>query len=93
MRASVKERAVPKARSFAIAAAIAVLLPLAAYAQQQGDPYVNNPGVKSDAQKRTEADIDKAYQQTVKQTRDKGPATRADPWGTVRPAASDSTKK
>jgi len=93
MRASVKKRAVPKARRFVIAAALAVSLPSAAYPQQGGDPYVNNPGVKSDAQKRTEADIDKAYQQTVKQTRDKGPATKADPWGTVRPAASDNSKK
>lgn len=90
MRASGRKQG--QARRFAVAAAMLVLLPFAADAQQRDDPYLTPPGARTNEQKKTDAEIDKAYQQTVKGTRDSRPANKTDPWGTLRPAASDNSK-
>lgn len=80
-------------KKFVIAVIMLAWLPAAAQAQHGNDPFINQPGVKSDAQKKIDADIDKAYHDTMKKTGGGQPSAKGDPWGTLRPAASDNTKK
>ena len=65
------------------------LLPASAYPQGQRGP----PTVRSDAEKKEDAAIDKAYQQAIKGGGDKKPVAKKDPWDTVRPAANDTMKR
>ena len=73
-------------RTVVIAAMIIAFLPAVAYAQEH-----QKPTLRSDAQKKEDAEIEKAYEQVVKGR--KAPPTKYDPWQTVRPAVSEGGKK
>ena len=78
-------------RTVIIAAMMIALLPASAYSQEH-QPATT----RTDAQKKADAEIEKAYQQATKGM--KGQATSApakpwDPWQTVRPATGDSAKR
>jgi hypothetical protein len=73
-------------RTVVIAAMIIAFLPAAAYAQEH-----QKPTLRSDQQKKEDAEIEKAYEQVVKGQ--KAPPAKYDPWQTVRPPASEGGKK
>jgi hypothetical protein len=75
-------------KKFAIAAILFVLLPVSAYAQNQGPPTA-----RTDAEKKQDAEINKAYQDALKRTGDSGQPANNDPWQTVRPVTTDDSKK
>jgi hypothetical protein len=70
----------------AIAALMIALLPAVAYAQKTQ---------RSDADKKTDQEIERAYKDVMGATgtgggTTQGPAPKSDPWGTIRPTTSDS---
>ena len=72
--------------------AIAMIATLAsltasAYAQEDKAPLTR----RSDAQKREDEDIDKAYRAATKG--EVTPVVKKDPWAAVRPADNDKTKR
>jgi hypothetical protein len=71
-------------RTLALAGMMIAVLAAPALAQQRG-PMTT----RTDEQKKTDADIDRAYQRAVKSTGDKGKAAPTDPWQTVRPPSND----
>jgi hypothetical protein len=71
-----------------IAAVMIALLPASAYAQEH-QPATQ----RSDAEKRQDAEIEKAYEKVMKGVNAQTPRSRYDPWGTVRDRASESAKK
>jgi hypothetical protein len=74
-------------RPFAIAAMMIALLPASAFAQQQQGPLTS----RSDADKKTDAEIDEGYRKALKRTVIT-PAAPRDPWGAVRPAGTSPDK-
>jgi hypothetical protein len=70
------------------------MLPATAYSQQGPSPN-KSPWERSAEQKRKDAEVDQAYKDAIKATKDKGQAapTAIDPWQTVRPAATDNAKR
>jgi hypothetical protein len=75
-------------RRFIFAAMMIVLLPASGYAQQNKGPAT----VRTDDEMKSDAAIDKAYQQTMKRTKDQAPSAKIDPWQVVRPVSGDNTK-
>jgi hypothetical protein len=75
-------------KRFAIATTIIAFLTVPAYSQQGGGPIT----ARTDKEKKEDAAIEKAYEDTLKRERSSGPAVKSDPWQTVRPAGGDSTK-
>jgi hypothetical protein len=75
-------------RTIAIAAVMIALLPASAFAQTTQ---------RTDDQKKKDAEIQKAYDQVIRDTKSQAPPpsnnTKSDPWGNLRPAASDNTKR
>jgi hypothetical protein len=68
-------------RIFAIAAMMIAVLSASALAQQRGGGRT----ARTDEQKRTDAEVDKAYQNVIRNTGDKSQAAPVqDPWGLVR---------
>jgi hypothetical protein len=47
---------------------------------------------RTDADKKKDAEIDRAYRDALKRN-SAAPAAKADPWGTIRPANTDTTKQ
>ena len=76
-------------RRIILAITMVALLPVAAYPQQNKGP----PTVRSDKEKKQDAEIDKAYRDAVKRSGVNQPAVNNDPWQSVRPAGSDNTKR
>jgi hypothetical protein len=73
----------------AIAALMIALLPAVAHAQKTQ---------RSDADKKSDQEIEKAYKDVMRATgtgsgATQGPAPKSDPWGTIRPSATDSNAK
>ena len=80
-------------RRIAIAAIVLGLLPATAYSQEEQQ---QKPTLRTDAQKREDAEIEKAYKEMIGRTKGQAqPApAKPDPWQTVRPAAGgESTKR
>ena len=77
-------------RKFVIAAIMmaVVVLPVSAYAQDKGPPTV-----RSDSEKKKDAEIERAYKDALKRTGNDAPAAPPDPWQDVRPATNDTTKQ
>jgi hypothetical protein len=74
-------------RKIAIAAVMIALLPAAAFAQTTQ---------RTEDQKKKDTEIEKAYEQVIRDTKSQAPPpsnTKSDPWGNLRPAASDNTKR
>jgi len=75
-------------RRLLIAALIIMLLPAPAF------PQANNngpPTARTELEKKNDAAIDKAYQETIKRMKDDGQSAKSDPWQSVRPANAEST--
>ena len=77
-------------RTCTIAAMMIALLPTAAYSQRKTPPTL-----RTDEQMKTDAEVDKAYQNAIKATREKRPAAPAkiDPWQTVRTPGDNNVKR
>jgi len=60
-----------------------------ALAQQKQGPRTS----RSDAQKREDAEVDKAYQNAIRGSRDSKPAAPVDPWGNVRSTSGTNDKR
>jgi hypothetical protein len=75
-------------KRFAIATMIIAFLTVPAYSQQDNGPIT----ARTDKEKKADAAIEKAYEDTLKREKSNGPAVKSDPWQTVRPAGGDSTK-
>jgi hypothetical protein len=70
------------------AAMIIALLPAAAHAQAPK----GSPTDRTDADKRKDAEIDKAYRDALKRNSGTS-APKPDPWQTIRPANTDTPKQ
>ena len=82
-------------RVFTLAAAAIALLIAAAFAPaySQQEEKKGPPTARTDADKKNDSEIDRAYRATIKATDTKGQApAKVDPWHTVRPAAPDKAK-
>ena len=76
-------------KALIVAALMMALLPLAAYAQ--GAPPRGPATVRTEAEKKRDAEIDRAYKEALKRDASvKQPPP--DPWQTIRPAPTDTTK-
>jgi hypothetical protein len=75
-----------------IAAILIALVPASAHAQEIQHGVMQSPGIRTDLDKKYDAAIDKAYQDTIKKTGN-GKTAKSDPWQTVRPADGDNTKR
>jgi hypothetical protein len=73
---------------YIMAAAMIAVLPAPAYAQDKGPPTV-----RSDQEKKRDAEIEKAYKDAIKRTGNAAPAAPSDPWQSVRPSPADNTKQ
>jgi hypothetical protein len=78
-----------KMRKFVIVALMIALLPVSAYAQKDKGPLT----ARTEKEMKDDKEIDKAYQDTMKRTKDNGQASRSDPWQTIRPPGTDNTKR
>jgi hypothetical protein len=74
-------------KALTAAATIIALLTTSAYAQQENKAPLTR---RSDAEKKNDAEIDKAYRAAT--DRGQTPAPKTDPWQTVRPATGDKPK-
>jgi hypothetical protein len=74
-------------KKFAIATMI-IALTMFAYSQQ-GNAQITE---RTDKEKKADAAIEKAYEDSLKREKSNGPPVKSDPWQTVRPAGGDNTK-
>ena len=79
------------------AAMLIALLPAPASAQGHpgaggAGPGTGPPGVRTDAQKKKDAEIDQAYKDALKRN-SAAPTAKSDPWQTIRPANDDTAKQ
>jgi hypothetical protein len=81
------ERMKRRMKRFAIATII-IALTMIAYSQQ-GNAQLT---ARTDKEKKADAAIEKAYEDSLKREKSSGPAVKSDPWQTIRPAGSDNTK-
>jgi hypothetical protein len=82
-------------RAFAIAALITALVPATAYSQEEGPEKPTS--LRSKAQKKEDAEIEKAYHEMINRTKGQGQTKSApdkfDPWQNMRAAPADSAKR
>ena len=77
-----------------IYATLIVILMMGAASAQQAPHEQGLPGYssgRSDAEKRNDKDIDRAYQSTIKERRDA--EKKSDPWADIRPAPPAAAAK
>ena len=77
-----------------IYATLIVILMMGAASAQQGTYIQGMPGYsgdRSDAEKKNDKDIDRAYQSTIKGRRDA--EKKSDPWADIRPAPPPAATK
>ena len=77
-----------------IHATLIVILMMGAASAQEGRHIQGLPGYssgRSDAEKRNDKDIDRAYQSTIKGRPDA--EKKSDPWGDIRPAPPPAATK
>ena len=77
-----------------IYATLIVILMMGAASAQQGTHIQGLPGYsndRSDAEKKNDKDIDRAYQSTIKGRRDA--EKKSDPWADIRPAPPAAAAK
>ena len=75
-------------RKAALAAMMIAFLPVAGFAQQH-----EKPTLRSEEQKKQDAEIEREYERVMKGVRSQTAPSKYDPWQTVRPAASENSKK
>jgi hypothetical protein len=77
-------------RTLTVAAIVIALLPTTAYSQQRKKaPAVS----RTDEQLKTDAEVDKAYQNTLKATGGKAAPGKIDPWQSVRTPSDNNAKR
>ena len=75
-----------------IHATLIVILMMGTASAQQGPQIQGMPGYgRSDAEKKNDKDIDRAYQSTIKGRPDA--EKKSDPWGDIRPAPPPAATK
>lgn len=89
MRAFSRPSIRPVAAAAAVTALVAVLQSVPAFAQDEGG---NRPTRRTDAQKKEDASVDKAYRAATKGDRSL-PVVKVDPWRTVRSGDDDKKAK
>jgi len=84
-------------RTFIIAATMMTLLPAIAYSimGRQQDPARSGPSpfARTEAQKKKDAEVEKAYQETLKRDKEHATPVKVDPWQSIRPAGDDTVKR
>jgi hypothetical protein len=84
-------------RTFIIAATMMTLLPAIAYSQmgRQEDPARSSqsPFARTEAQKKKDAEVEKAYEETLKADKAHAAPVKVDPWQSIRPAGDDTAKR
>lgn len=83
-------------RTFIIAATMMTLLPATAYSQmgRQQDPSRNqSPFARTEAQKKKDAEVEKAYQESLKANNAHTAPAKIDPWQSVRPANANDAQR
>jgi hypothetical protein len=78
---------IERMKKFAIATMI-IALTMIAYSQQ-GSAQIT---ARTDKEKKADAAIEKAYEESLKREKSNGPAVKSDPWQTIRPGASNNTR-
>ena len=74
-------------KRFAIATTI-IALTMFAYSQP-GNAQITE---RTDKEKKADAAIEKAYEDSLKRDKSNGPAVKSDPWQTIRPGNGDNPK-
>jgi hypothetical protein len=83
-------------RTFIIVAVMVTFLPVTANSQigRQQDPARNqSPFARTDAQKKKDAEVEKAYEEVIKADKAHTAPVKVDPWQSIRPADDDSAKR
>jgi hypothetical protein len=82
-------------RTVIIVAAMITLLPAAAYSQvgQQDPARSQSPFARTEAQKKKDAEVEKAYEDTLKADKAHTAPVKTDPWQSIRPAGDDTAKR
>jgi hypothetical protein len=75
-------------KKLVFAAMMFALFPVSAYAQRDKGP----PTARTEKEMKDDKEIDRAYRETMKRTGSNGQAAKSDPWQTIRPPGTDSTK-
>lgn len=76
-------------KKFVLAAMMIALFPVSAYSQKDKGPLT----ARSEKEMKDDKEIDKAYRETIKRAGGNGQAAKSDPWQTIRPPGTDSTKR
>jgi hypothetical protein len=77
-----------------IVALMITLLPATAYSQRGSQPSGQpSPFERTEAQKKKDAEVEKAYQQSLKSNNAQTPAAKNDPWQSVRPANANDAQR
>jgi hypothetical protein len=83
-------------RARIIVAAMIALLPAAAYSQggpQHGPSASPSPFERTAAQKKKDAEVEKAYLETIKSNKANTAPVKTDPWQSVRPANANNVQR
>jgi hypothetical protein len=79
-----------------LTAIMLALLPAAAFSQVTlgtgGEEDKGPPTARTAKEKKSDAAIEKAYEDTVKKERELNPKAKSDPWGNMRSSGGDNTK-
>jgi hypothetical protein len=76
-------------KKFVIAAMMIALFPVPAHSQQDKGPLT----ARTEKEMKQDKEIDQAYRETMKRSGGNGQAPKSDPWQTIRPPGTDSTKR
>jgi hypothetical protein len=75
-----------------IVALMITLLPATAYSQR-GQPTQPSPFERTAAQKKKDAEVEKAYQESLKANKPKTAPAKIDPWQSVRPGNTNNAQQ
>jgi hypothetical protein len=78
-----------------IVALMITLLPAPAYSQKGASPPSGQPTPfdRTAAQKKKDAEVEQAYQQSLKANKAQTPPAKIDPWQSVRPANANDAQR
>jgi hypothetical protein len=76
-----------------IVALMITLLPATAYSQKGSQPTQPSPFERTAAQKKKDAEVEQAYQQSLKANKAQTPPAKIDPWQSVRPANANNAQQ
>jgi hypothetical protein len=83
-------------RTFIIVATMITLLPASANSQmaRSQDPARNqSPFDRTEAQKKKDAEVEKAYEEVLRADKAHTATVKVDPWQSIRPAGDDTAKR